>query len=310
MASPVKIESAGVILGGVRTSLEINSTRWAAISDKAAAAFVPSVIYNGYPLADLNVWSKPLGTPTLDLYMWGEFTSFTNYKYNDLAIDATNANQVTSAGRPFTAADIGNFINVANQVAGFTPGRYAINSVASGQGDSVGEGRHHGHYGGIATYGMTADFPPCLKAIRYNLAVDLEPDFAVGGSHLNELTSGSPVDRSAVTGATTIGNDTNPAFVILNGARLGLASAGVFYVDTGNGPGGDRLHPWTRELDAGDDRQGHLDIIGDDWPRPSVVQQAAEVLQDAGWGRDLSTELGAFGERRCNRYEVNPEVWE
>jgi len=43
---------------------------------------------------------------------------------------------------------------------------------------------------------------------------------------------------------------------------------------------------------------------------PEAVKQAAEVLQDAGWVRDLSAESGPFGGRPSNRYEVNPGVWE
>jgi len=43
---------------------------------------------------------------------------------------------------------------------------------------------------------------------------------------------------------------------------------------------------------------------------PEAVKQASEVLQDAGWVRDLSGESGPFGGRPSNRYEVNPGVWE
>jgi hypothetical protein len=42
---------------------------------------------------------------------------------------------------------------------------------------------------------------------------------------------------------------------------------------------------------------------------PEAVKMAAEVLQDAGWVRDVSTESGRFGGRPSNRYEVNPGVW-
>jgi putative DNA primase/helicase len=42
---------------------------------------------------------------------------------------------------------------------------------------------------------------------------------------------------------------------------------------------------------------------------PEAVKQAAEVLQDAGWVRDLSGESGPFGGRPSNRYAVNPRVW-
>jgi putative DNA primase/helicase len=41
-----------------------------------------------------------------------------------------------------------------------------------------------------------------------------------------------------------------------------------------------------------------------------AVKLAAEVLQDAGWVRNLSGESGPFGGRPSNRYEVNPGVWE
>jgi len=43
---------------------------------------------------------------------------------------------------------------------------------------------------------------------------------------------------------------------------------------------------------------------------PEAVKQAAEVLQDAGWVRELSGESGPFGGRPSNRYEVNPRAWE
>jgi hypothetical protein len=43
---------------------------------------------------------------------------------------------------------------------------------------------------------------------------------------------------------------------------------------------------------------------------PDAVKQAAEVLQDAGWVRDVAGESGQFGGRPSNRYQVNPAVWE
>jgi putative DNA primase/helicase len=42
---------------------------------------------------------------------------------------------------------------------------------------------------------------------------------------------------------------------------------------------------------------------------PEAVKQAAEILQDAEWVRDVSTESGPFGGRPSNRYKVNPGVW-
>jgi putative DNA primase/helicase len=43
---------------------------------------------------------------------------------------------------------------------------------------------------------------------------------------------------------------------------------------------------------------------------PEAVRLAAEVLQDAGWVRELSVESGPSGGRPSSRYEVNPRVWE
>ena len=43
---------------------------------------------------------------------------------------------------------------------------------------------------------------------------------------------------------------------------------------------------------------------------PEVVKLAAEVLQDAGWVREVASESGPRGGRPANRYEVNPRVWE
>ena len=42
---------------------------------------------------------------------------------------------------------------------------------------------------------------------------------------------------------------------------------------------------------------------------PEAVKQAAEVLHDAGWVRDLSCESRPSGGRPSSRYEVNPGVW-
>jgi Protein of unknown function (DUF3987) len=43
---------------------------------------------------------------------------------------------------------------------------------------------------------------------------------------------------------------------------------------------------------------------------PEAVKRAAEVLQDAGWLREVSSESGPLGGRPSNRYLVNPGVWQ
>ena len=42
---------------------------------------------------------------------------------------------------------------------------------------------------------------------------------------------------------------------------------------------------------------------------PEAVKMAAEVLEDAGWIRELRNESGSSVGRPSNRYEVNPKVW-
>ena len=43
---------------------------------------------------------------------------------------------------------------------------------------------------------------------------------------------------------------------------------------------------------------------------PELVKRAAEILQDAGWVRELVNESGHLGGRPSNRYAVNPGVWQ
>jgi putative DNA primase/helicase len=43
---------------------------------------------------------------------------------------------------------------------------------------------------------------------------------------------------------------------------------------------------------------------------PELARMAVEVLQDAGWIRDVDRESGPLGGRPSARYQVNPQVWE
>ena len=42
---------------------------------------------------------------------------------------------------------------------------------------------------------------------------------------------------------------------------------------------------------------------------PEAVKQAADVLEDAGWIRDVSGKSGPAGGRPANRYQINPGLW-
>ena len=186
---PVKIETANSIRGGVTSPIEvINAARWARIRDKAATGKVPEFLYNdnANPVANLNIWPGTTDTlTTLDLWIWGEFSTLTTTLYTDLVIDAVNAYQVTSAANPFVAADVGNYINVPYGITGFTAGRYQINAVVAGKASLTFPGTATnapigtlGQTGGIASYDQGLALPPGFwKGIRYNLALDLAPEY-------------------------------------------------------------------------------------------------------------------------------------
>lgn len=52
--------------------------------------------------------------------------------YSDLSIDAADGTKVTSVGRRFLAADVGNTIRIPAGIAGFTAGVYSIRTVSGG----------------------------------------------------------------------------------------------------------------------------------------------------------------------------------
>jgi hypothetical protein len=179
---PIKIESAGAIRAGVRTPIEpVGALRWARIFDKAATAKVPELLYNdnANPLVTLNFWPSTADTSTtLDLYTWGEYVALTTLLFPDLVIDGANAAKVTSASYTFVAGDVGNFLNVPAGYTGFTAGRYSISSVAGGAATLSANVGTLGQTGGVATYDQPLALPPGFwKAIRFNLALDLMPEY-------------------------------------------------------------------------------------------------------------------------------------
>jgi putative DNA primase/helicase len=68
-----------------------------------------------------------------------------------------------------------------------------------------------------------------------------------------------------------------------------------------------------RNKDGGIDWFAARDVYLKGWTgldMPEAVKAAAEVLVDAGWVREISSEPGVTGGRPSNRYSVNPRVWE
>lgn len=211
---PIKIETANSIRGGITTPIEvIGSLRWAKIRDKAATGKVPEFLYNdnSFPLANLNFWPGTTDTSTtLDLWIWGEFTSLTTTLYTDLAIDGVNNYQVTSTLNPFTNTDVNNYLNVPQGVTGFTPGRYQIASVVGGKASLVYPGTATnapigtaGQTGGIASYDQALALPPGYwKAIRYNLGADLLPEYGrVDAGTANLILQAATQTKAELRGA-------------------------------------------------------------------------------------------------------------
>jgi putative DNA primase/helicase len=67
-----------------------------------------------------------------------------------------------------------------------------------------------------------------------------------------------------------------------------------------------------RKVGAADGLFSCRDIYLKGWgglDSPEAVKQAAEVLQDAGWVRDVSGGSGPSGGRPSNKYAINPGVW-
>lgn len=79
-ARPLKIESAGIITPDtLRHEMKIVGPKdWAKIEEKTLTGLLPKVLYNdnAAPLLNLNIWPRPSGTPTLDLYVWSQLQQF------------------------------------------------------------------------------------------------------------------------------------------------------------------------------------------------------------------------------------------
>jgi hypothetical protein len=78
VARPVKLESASIVLSGLRHDLDIiGSVEWNRIKEDNVSALLPKKIYDDYahPLSTLYLWPKPSGTPTLALQSWQQLTA-------------------------------------------------------------------------------------------------------------------------------------------------------------------------------------------------------------------------------------------
>ncbi len=76
---PVKIQTPGIILSGIRHDLEMLSpAQWAAVPEKALTGQLPRGMWNdnAFPLATLYFTPIPSGTPTFDAYLWQALQQF------------------------------------------------------------------------------------------------------------------------------------------------------------------------------------------------------------------------------------------
>jgi hypothetical protein len=194
-ARPVKIQSAGIVqANGLRSPLTIiDSKRWASIPEKTGSSMIqPLELYNDndYPLTNIHLWPPPKCTTatSIDMWVWQALASLTWRYYTDLVIGAADNKTATSALYPFTAADIGNYINITGG-AGFTitspPLRAkitAVNGAIATFDKALGV---VGSTGGQGTYDSDLVFPPGYeKSLRYALAVEIAREWGRDASSI------------------------------------------------------------------------------------------------------------------------------
>lgn len=78
-ARPVKIQTPGIIIGGIRHDMDMLSpAEWAGLPEKGLTGVLPRAVYNdnAFPLLTLNFTPVPSGTPVFDAYLWVALPQF------------------------------------------------------------------------------------------------------------------------------------------------------------------------------------------------------------------------------------------
>lgn len=126
--------------------------------------------------------------------------------------------------------------------------------------------------------------------------------FAAAGNSFYEIFSnGTYTDRSALAGATTIGNDGNPVLCAFNGTQVVLVSAGQAYCDSGNGPVACQYSDPLSDLlvDPTDPSGRSLTTATGNYFDASDVGRTVQITTGAGFNLGLTQviqSVNAFGE--------------
>jgi hypothetical protein len=116
----------GVQTGPITLSLEAAPTNFFGLDNVQAQGQIDVMLQLSSPLF------TALGeSPVIRIQESGAASVIASQVSNDLAIDDTFNNEVTSAAHPFVAGDVGNSLTIFGGT-GFTPGNYLIQSVTGG----------------------------------------------------------------------------------------------------------------------------------------------------------------------------------
>ncbi len=79
VARPSLIQTASIVLNSLRHPLDlITSQQWAALRERALTGILPQKLYYDaeFPIAHLNFWPRPSGTPQVELTTWDILEQF------------------------------------------------------------------------------------------------------------------------------------------------------------------------------------------------------------------------------------------
>ena len=167
--------------------------------------------------------------------------------YTDLVIDATTNTKLTSAGFPFTAAEVGNIIQITSGT-GFTTGFYQVVSVAAGVatmdravGTTSSTGGHGALGGALAT--VSAAWTAGVTSNTYYLTGTLTVTSALS---MGRAVTSSDAGPNAIIGYGSVRGDgtrakwttsTNSAEIVNFAAANGILFQNIEFESTAGTPG-------------------------------------------------------------------------
>lgn len=129
--------AGGATIPGITPSSSSAASTVKTLLNEAAAELARSC----YPVPDVGTlsWSSGLRSQLIASFtpgttgnvLWAiRGAKWLAVSYTDIAINGSNANQVTSSGNPFESAQVGSYLEITGG-SGFNPGTYTITAVSS-----------------------------------------------------------------------------------------------------------------------------------------------------------------------------------